>query len=178
MPLSIELYPRAYYHVNRRSSGTTILHLAAELGNKVIVQILLDSGAKADARTILGDTPLQCAVIMGRAAVVRLMLDRGVDKDTRENGAIPLHRAACVDQKEVVGLLLGRGANADAIDGDGNTLLHFAVLDGYQEVVDSLLSHGAGPGPKNKYNYTPDAYPADGSLPGRPRLRRVTSWFR
>ena len=55
------------------------LHLAALKGNKEIVQILLDNGAKIDLRATNKDeaTPLAWAAFLGQKDVVSLLIEAG-----------------------------------------------------------------------------------------------------
>ena len=78
--------------------------------------LLLDRGAKVDARDGDGATPLHNAAIGGHAEVAALLLDRGADKEARdgESEATPLYHAAAWGRNAVVELLLKRGANVNA----------------------------------------------------------------
>ena len=59
--------------------GAYPLHLAALKGNKEIVQILLDNGAKIDLRATNKDeaTPLAWAAFLGQKDVVSLLIEAG-----------------------------------------------------------------------------------------------------
>ena len=61
------------------SDGAYPLHLASLKGNKEIVQILLDNGAKIDLRATNKDkaTPLAWAAFFGQKAVVSLLIEVG-----------------------------------------------------------------------------------------------------
>ena len=60
-------------------AGAYPLHLAALKGNKEIVQILLDNGAKIDLRATNKDeaTPLAWAAFLGQKDVVSLLIEAG-----------------------------------------------------------------------------------------------------
>jgi ankyrin repeat protein len=53
--------------------GMTALHHAAESGEPAAVQLLLEKGAKADAKDSSGETPLDLARKKGSAEVIRLL---------------------------------------------------------------------------------------------------------
>ena len=61
------------------SDGAYPLHLASLKGNKEIVQILLDNGAKIDLRATNKDkaTPLAWAAFFGQKDVVSLLIEAG-----------------------------------------------------------------------------------------------------
>jgi Ankyrin repeats (3 copies)/Ankyrin repeats (many copies) len=110
----------------------TPLHKAAASGSTDVAKLLLDHGAKVDARDFLGATPLSWAATGGHKNVATLLLARGalVNARTRADetsvhpaAETPLHLAAASGNKEMVALLLARGADVNARNGDGQTPL-------------------------------------------------------
>ena len=66
------------------SSGDTALMMAARTGKPDAVKVLLDNGAKIDAKETWGDTTaLMWAVSEGNHAVVRMLIDKGADVNAR-----------------------------------------------------------------------------------------------
>ncbi len=63
--------------------GVSPLAMAALGGDLALAQLLLDSGAKVDARNRDGSTPLHGAAFLGRVALLELLLDRGAAPDSR-----------------------------------------------------------------------------------------------
>ena len=77
--------------------GWTPLHYAATGPNVEVVALLLDLGARIDARAPNGNTPLMMAANFGDEESVRLLLKRGADKrllNDRKQGAADLARAS------------------------------------------------------------------------------------
>ena len=122
----------------RDDDGTTALDIAVHRGNREIVQLLLDSGAKASAE-LLGD-----AVLKRQKDILETLLRNGADVNIRlPAGSTPLHDAALKGYDEIVILLLAHGANVDIRNASGATPLHDAALAGKAGVVAILLAHGA-----------------------------------
>ena len=101
--------------INSTPVRGTALHVAAAIGFRQGVQLLLANGANIEA--MRGDnesTPLDTAVWNGHTDVVRLLLEKGANIEairTTGSGATPLDSAACRGHTDVVRLLLEKGAN-------------------------------------------------------------------
>ncbi len=124
--------------------GWTALHYAAARDQETVVQLLLEKGANAAAKTHNGCTALHCAAAMGQQKVVLLLLENGADVTTRNNyGCTALHHAAWNGHEAVVSLLLAKGANVAAKSALLWTALHFAAEKGHEAVVRLLVGKGA-----------------------------------
>ena len=136
---------KLYIDVNRRgSSRRRALHWAARSGHEAVVRLLLEKGARVDAKDGLGSTALHLAARSGHEAVVRLLLEKGARVDAKaEDGSTALHQAARSGHEAVVRLLLEKGARVDAKDGLGSTALHRAAESGHEAVARLLLEKGA-----------------------------------
>ena len=123
------------------------LHVAAAIGFRQGVQLLLANGAYIEAtRSDDGSTPLDTAAFNGHTEVVRLLLEKGANIEaTRSNdGSTPLHTAAYNGHIGMVRLLLEKGANIEATTSDtGLTPLDGAAYNGHTDVVRLLLEKGA-----------------------------------
>lgn len=64
--------------------GVSVLHAACRAGDPLVVELLLQCGAKTDARDVFGRTPLIYSVIYDRPAVARLLLRRGAASGSRD----------------------------------------------------------------------------------------------
>lgn len=65
----------------------TPLHLAAKIGQGQLVDVLLQRGARFDARNSWGGTPMICALIEGHLQVAQLLQERGARAVTLSEAA-------------------------------------------------------------------------------------------
>ena len=91
-------------------AGRTPLHLAATHCHVDAAKLLLDKGAKIDAKAVGGTTPLHLAAQAGCVDMVNLLLARGAKVNERDDqGRTPLDRARQWHRDEVVQLLHTHG---------------------------------------------------------------------
>ena len=128
--------------------GRTLLSLAAEIGNEIVVRALLESGkAEVESRdNKYARTPLLWAAKNGHEAVVKLLLKTGkVDVESKDrDGETLLVWAAIRGHEAVVKLLVETGkADVDSRDNRyGQTPLSLAAENGDVAVVKLLLETG------------------------------------
>ena len=141
-----------------KEPGTSPLLVAAEMGHKDVVQLLLNRGAKANMVNQHGQTPLHLAAWSGHPKVAKLLLDRGADPNIRD-GFTPLHYAAFKGHKDAVKLILDSRAEPNMVNEMGDTPLHTplhqAAREGHKDVVQLLLDRGADPSTATHNGYTP-----------------------
>ncbi|KAN0071119.1 hypothetical protein V8E54_010550 [Elaphomyces granulatus] len=130
------------------SNGRTPLSYAAERGNEVVVNLLLNRNVDPNSKCADGWTPLSRAIERGSAAIVQLLLAQRVEIDYNYN-ITPLSRAAEKGDETVAELLLKYGAQPDLEDKDGWKPLSRAVERGSAAIVQLLLAQGV----KMDYNY-------------------------
>jgi ankyrin repeat protein len=117
-------------------------------------------GEPVDARDGEGRTPLFQALLDGRTSLVRALLASGADPNAVDGrGETPLHVAVRLRRASEARLLIQKGALVDAQDANGNTPLWRAVFahQGNEEVIGTLLEHGANPDRPNRDGVTPRA---------------------
>ena len=125
-----------------RQGMTPLMHAAA-VGTLDAVRLLLDAGARVDARNAFGATALICA--NGEPLRSRLLIEHGADVEaTTSQGRTPLLVAAGRDGNvELVRLLLARGARPNVRADSGETPLLVAARHGDPETVAVLIAAGA-----------------------------------
>jgi ankyrin repeat protein len=132
----ITLYPAV---VNARAPwNETPVEAATQMGNKPIIELLLQHGAPLDFFT---------ACVLGRTDLVRTELAANREQ-ARARGVhdLPaLYFAAIGGQREVAELLLASGAGVNE-HCEAAAPIHGAVMGGDAEMVRWLLEHGAEPG--------------------------------
>lgn len=135
----------------------TPLHVAAEAGNREVVEFLINDSAKIDVKDKQGYTPLHGAAENGHKEIGGLLLQKMADiieaKD--EKGHTPLHVAALYGKEEVVEELLKYHPDIKTKDNDGDTPLHLATLFPSKEVLELLLKAAAQVNAVNKWKETP-----------------------
>ncbi|MBE9183725.1 ankyrin repeat domain-containing protein [Microcoleus sp. LEGE 07076] len=144
----------------RNGKRTTLLHNAAKIGFKELVQQLINNGANVVIRDRQKRTPLHYATTKEVAAL--LMQDINA-KD--ESGNTPLHLAVQEDRPEIVSFLIANGAKLNIENKSGDTPLHLAVQHNpynpsdiprnRPEIVYSLIKNGAKVNVKNNNGQTP-----------------------
>jgi hypothetical protein len=115
--------------------------MAAVMGHKDVVELLLANGADVNAKGKDSSTSLHATAGNGQKGVVELLLANKADVNARDtNGWTPLHWAAGMGDKEVVEMLLASGADVNAKGKDGTTPFECAVAMGHRDVAESLMT--------------------------------------
>ena len=142
-----------------------------------IAQILIQSGARVDARGINQKTPLHQAATYNHAGLTKILIEKGADTAAKESfaGGTPLH-VACEGVPvisaqgemvrrgalETVDVLLQGGARPNARDKHGITPLHVAARFLQLHVVDRLIAAGADIQARTDAGWTPLHFAAAG----------------
>lgn len=120
-------------------AGTTAFLRAAKAGDLPALQLLLEHGADPTlGPTRSGITPLMAAAGLGTA-----------EQDTTGRAKTQEQAIAAIE------LLLARGIDINAQATDGQTAVHGAALQGYDEVIKYLASKGARLDVADKDGFTP-----------------------
>ena len=123
-------------------SALVRIGLAAAVGGKDMVELLLANRADVNSKAIDGETALHEAANNGRKDVVKLLLANKADVNAKASiGWTPLHFAAMRCHRDVVELLLASKADVNAEDGGGGTPLRDAARN-CNDVTELLRQHG------------------------------------
>jgi ankyrin repeat protein len=165
----------------------TSLHWAAECDQPEIAALLVGAGADVEARTSWGMTPLQWAGVMGSRGVADQLRARGsrldlptaaglglldaVDSflaDTSVSGDVETVSAAFVlacrnGHRQVAEVLHRRGAEIDHPGALGGRAVHWAAINGHDDVVADLVAWGADLTRRDDHHH---ATPADWAREG------------
>ncbi|KAI9749070.1 MAG: hypothetical protein M1835_001645 [Candelina submexicana] len=146
---------------NNIPSDLGIVAKTVREGELATLDILLNWGANVDEveNSDTAETALHVAARMGFVAEAEVLLRRGADIDAQTAAfRTPLLLAFEAENNglEMVELLLRWDANLEIEDEDGDTALHYAVVDSANEpIVQALLDKGASIKHKDKAGQTP-----------------------
>jgi ankyrin repeat protein len=122
-------------------TGDNLLTIAAESGNKELVQLLLDLGADPNATGTV-TWPLHAAAGGGHEEVIDILLFADADIDAvDEDGVTALGAAAAAGHFRIVEMLLDAGANPRHKDRRGNFPANYALDRGNNRIVELLLPY-------------------------------------
>ena len=124
----------------------SLLH-AASSGHDVIIDLLLEKGAKIEAEVDrTKDTALSLACANGHIKVIDMLLNRGANKEHRNvSDYSPLSQAASNGNIEAMELLLHHGAEINSRTNSklGISPLMLAAMNGHIQAVKLLLERGS-----------------------------------
>ncbi len=111
------------------SGKPDIIGNTEKMGDADIVLLLLERGAKINARGPNGNTAFALSATVGNKEICELLIQRGADINTADNkGITPLMYAVARSNLDIVNLLLTKPVNINAKMRDGVTALSLCVL--------------------------------------------------
>ena len=127
--------------------GNTFLMLASLKGKYNFAKMLIDKGADINHKNNNGDDALKYAAGFGEKNIVELLLNHGADIHSSYSYTKNIFTSALLsysrNKSEVQGavkLLIDNGADLHFYHQDGMDSLYYSALNGYSEVVNSLLN--------------------------------------
>ncbi|KAI5839953.1 hypothetical protein DFP73DRAFT_500816, partial [Morchella snyderi] len=120
------------------------LHIAVFIGNRLVVQHLLDKGFNVLGLDAFRRSAVHLAAISGQRAILELLFNYGAEiLNSDMESYTALSYAASFGRVGVAKLLLDRGADISATTANGATPLHLAAKNGRVDMVKLLLDRGA-----------------------------------
>eukprot|EP00051_Salpingoeca_urceolata_P031484 m.11770 g.11770 ORF g.11770 m.11770 type:complete len:1113 (+) comp4095_c0_seq1:185-3523(+) len=160
-------------------AGLTPLHVACGFGHTEIAEVLMEAGAKVDAKDASENTPLHYAVRQRHFATVEALLlrDPSLVKDEDDSAQTALHLACVIPRNvKIVTLLLDNGANIDATDDFHQTPLHEAASVGRIVTTQFLIDSDASVNIADKKGFTPLHYACQNGHPRTVKLFLALPW--
>lgn len=124
---------------------STALLVAIKMGHEQIARLLIDKGAKINARNRLNHTPLSYAIEVARnESIAKFLVEKGAcyDKDYHGYYQSPLDAAITFGMEDLVRLLLNEGYDLSSNDHFTVTPLFSAIEYGHKSLVRLLLQNG------------------------------------
>ena len=127
-------------HIHR--DGSTLMHLAVEIGNPLSVYALAMFGAPMNTRDLQAHTPIHLA--RGEnVGLMQCLLEQGAHPDLRDQvGSTALHGAAERDDYAAAHALVKAGANLSVLSWQGWSPLHLTAIHDSVDVMCLLLESG------------------------------------
>ncbi|XP_010938514.1 E3 ubiquitin-protein ligase KEG [Elaeis guineensis] len=130
----------------QNADGHTALHLACRRGSVDLVEtILAYKEADVDILDKDGDPPIVFALSAGSPECVRALINRSANVSSRLReglGPFVTHVCAFHGQPECMRELLLAGADPNAVDGEGESVLHKTIAKRYTECAIVILENG------------------------------------
>ena len=133
--------------------GDPLIITAMSVGSAPATMALINAGADPNARDTTGKSVLSYAVYLKQPEIIAALIAKGADVNAPSeagdggNPAPPIFMAIKAGDLAIVQQLIAAGANVDALDEQGSTPLHRAVLARPAEfatpLVTTLLRAGA-----------------------------------
>jgi ankyrin repeat protein len=135
------------------ADGRRPLHVAAEQGRYVVVNMLLKHGADIDAPDRQGHSPLYGALMARRTRVAQLLIEKGAtfDPDLLLEQVV----AAGLKGRDTITLLIRQGADPNHQGSDGSTPLTRAIRENNRVLAKHLIAQGADVNRPDRTGETP-----------------------
>jgi hypothetical protein len=167
---SLIKYINEFNDVNRiityQGNKYRLLNLAAQYYDEKIMNAILAMKPNLDLKDSFGNTALHNAIIYNNYYAVEKLLEAGISKNIKDkNGMTPIMLLLTIKTDDKIfnnyaylTLLHNSGADLFELDNDKNTMLHIAIInevDNIINIVNYLIDNGIETNVKNKFNKTP-----------------------
>ncbi|KAL5655226.1 hypothetical protein ACJX0J_034545, partial [Zea mays] len=129
----------------QNTDGLTALHLACRRGSAELVEAIVAYQENVDILDKDEDPPIVFALAAGSPRCVRALVGRSASINSRLReglGPTLAHVCAHHGQPECMQELLMAGADPNAVDGEGESVLHIAVARRYTDCAIAILENG------------------------------------
>jgi len=132
----------------------TVLHLAAIRGNVAMVKLLAPLMGNINAITRTGTTALHYASNLGHLEVVKLLVEQGARQNMAEtdHDFLPIFYAVVQNNIDITGYLLDHSPMIGHQDHYGNTIVHYAIIEGHEAILDMILDRAKIARPESYYS--------------------------
>lgn len=138
--LDLLLHGGANINDQQNPQNETPLHVAATVGHKDMVDLLLKNGALLNVKDKSNQTALHKAAEKGHEVIVKMLINQSADPHAKDkDGATALHKAAKGGYTKLVQYLISKGSDPGRRDNIGRTAIHVAAGEGHTDTVNSLI---------------------------------------
>merc|ERR1719359_339090 len=124
--------------------GLTLLLRAAHAGQTGVINQLVEYKAEVDFKTPEGTTALHIATKLKNKDAVDALINCKADMEkTDDDSLTPLMTAVLHDLPEPCEVLMAKKADAAKTYKGGDTLVHIAASQGFEDMTDQLIKGGA-----------------------------------
>lgn len=115
----------------KNNIGFNSLHLAVHKKSVDICKLILDTNINVDSKTVNGETALHFSCNFQQYEITRMLLENNADSDITdyEYEISPIVYCIVLKNKKIFSLLLKYGVKLNTQDYNGNTPLHYTILD-------------------------------------------------
>jgi ankyrin repeat protein len=123
------------------NENISTLHLAVLKKDLVTVKMIFKYIRNIDSTTNQGSTALHYACNFQLAEIVKFLLEGGANQNIAEYeyDFYPIFYAVVQNNVEISKMLIDYGANPNYQDYQGNTIIHYAIINGNMEILDYIM---------------------------------------
>lgn len=130
------------------------LHLACAEGHLDVVKYLVENRVQVNTKDRFNNAPVDDAIRHGHPTITDFLIANGADAPSNAY-ELELITASSTGDVDTVRRLLQNKVSANASDYDGRSALHLAAASHNHEIVRLLLSRGANPLKRDRWDGTP-----------------------